>query len=295
MTALLLASLAAFGTWLAYTSVALGWNGAGLGPGTARKRRRPRVDLASWLTQAGLGDVDPREFAAVVAALFVLGAIVAYAAFGGLLPALAVGLFAASFPIDSYRRRRHDRRRHAQEAWPAMIEEIRLQAGSLGRSIPQALFDVGRRGPEELHPAFEAAHREWLLTTDLGRSLQVLKDQLADSTADMVCETLLIAHELGGGDLDHRLAALAEDRRQDVQERKDARSRQAGARFARMFVLVVPAGMALAGMSVGNGRSAYRSPTGQTVVMIALVLVIACWLWAGAVMRLPETDRVFDR
>ena len=170
-----------------------------------------------------------------------------------------------------------------------------MQTGSLGRSIPQALFDVGRRGPVELRPAFEAAHREWLLTTDLPRTISVLKMILADPTADMACETLLIAHELGGTDLDRRLEALSEDRLQDVQGRKDARSRQAGARFARVFVLLVPAGMALAGMSIGNGRAAYQSAAGQTVVLIALGLVIGCWAWAGRVMRLPEPQRVFDQ
>jgi len=295
MTPMLLALVAAFGTWLTYTSIVLGWTGRGLGPHTPSRHHRPRIDMASWLTQAGLGDVDPREFTAVVAALFIIGSAVAYAAFGGVVTALAVGVFAATFPVDSYRRRRHDRRRRAQEAWPRMIEELRVQTSSLGRSIPHALFDVGGRGPEELHGAFDAAQREWLLTTDLGRSLQVLKDQLADPTADMACETLLVAHELGGNDLDQRLAALADDRRQDVQGRKDARSRLAGARFARLFVLIVPAGMALAGMSIGNGRSAYQSATGQSVVLIALGLVIACWLWAGAVMRLPEPDRVFEK
>ncbi len=295
MTPVLLALLAAIGAWYAYTSIMLGWRGPGLGPALAERRPRPRVDLESWLTQAGLGDVDPREFAAVVAILFALAAIVTYAAFGGLVPALAAGVFAATFPVDSYRRRRHERRRRAQEAWPRMIEEIRVQTSSLGRSIPRSLFEVGSRGPEELRPAFEAAQREWLLTTDLSRSLQVLKDQLADPTADMTCETLLIAHELGGSDLDRRLDALAQDRRQDVQGRKDARSRQAGARFARMFVLIVPAGMAMAGMSIGNGRDAYRTSTGQAVVMMALALVVVCWLWAGAIMRLPEPERVFDK
>ncbi len=174
-----------------------------------------------------------------------------------------------------------------------MIEEIRVQTASLGRSIPQALFEVGGRGPEELRPSFAAAQREWLLATDLGRTFAVLKRRLGDPTADATCKTLLIAHELGGADLDRRLEALAADRRQEVQGRKDARSRQAGARFARVFVLLVPSGMALAGSSIGNGRGAYRSSTGQVVVLVALALVFACWAWAGRVVRLPEPERVF--
>ena len=110
----------------------------------------------------------------------------------------------------------------------------------------------------------------------------------------MVCETLLIAHEVGGSDVDRRLESLAEDRRQDMQSRKDARARQAGARFARRFVLIVPVGMALAGMSVGNGRSAYQTSVGLLLVCVAISMVVLCWWWAGRIMRLPQTQRAFS-
>lgn len=294
MSALLTTLATGLGVYWLYTAVAYGWRGIGFGPSvTARRLDRRGPDFDAWLAQAGLEDVNRREFVAVVGMLFVLGAALGFAIFAGPGPAMVVGGFAASFPIATYRLRRQARRQRAQEAWPRMIEEIRVQTASMGRSIPQALFDVGRRGPDELRPAFEAAHREWLLTTDFPRTMRVLKERLADPTADMAAETLLIAYELGGSDLDRRLEALAEDRRQDVQGRKDARSRQAGARFARIFVLAVPAGMALAGISIGNGRAAYQSLTGQIVVLIALSMVIGCWTWAGRVMRLPEPDRVF--
>ena len=293
MIPLLLAALAALGTFWLYSATIVGWTGFGFGPRLRADPRSRGFDLDAWLRQAGLDDVDRREFVAVVAALFVVGFLASYGAFGGIVPAASVGIFAASFPVASYRRRRHDRRQRAQEAWPRMIEEIRIQTSSLGRSIPQALFEVGRRGPVELRPGFAAAQREWLLTTDLRATFAVLKERLADPTADVACETLLVAHELGGSDLDRRLEALAEDRRLDVQGRKDARSRQAGARFARVFVLLVPGGMALAGMSIGNGRAAYRTGSGQVVVMAALALVVACWWWAGRIMRLPDPQRVF--
>lgn len=293
MIPLLLTVAAALGVYWLYTALVYGWRGLGFGPRVTRRVTAERRDIDSWLRQAGLEDVDKREFFAVVIMLFVLGTVIGFAAFGGPIPAVVLGGFVASFPIASYRLRRQTRRQRAQEAWPRMIEEIRVQTASMGRSIPNALFDVGRRGPEELRPAFEAAHREWLLTTDFPRTVKVLKDRLADPSADMATETLLIAYELGGTDLDRRLEALAEDRLQDMQGRKDARSRQAGARFARIFVLAVPAGMALAGMSIGNGRAAYQSSTGQIVVLIALAMVIGCWTWAGRVMKLPEQQRVF--
>jgi tight adherence protein B len=69
--------------------------------------------------------------------------------------------------------------------------------------------------------------------------------------------------------------------------------KQAGVRFARRFVLLVPLGMALVGMSVGNGRAAYATPWGQTMVVIGIASVVACWVLAGRLLRLPEEQRVF--
>jgi tight adherence protein B len=176
-----------------------------------------------------------------------------------------------------------------------MIDEIRVLTNSAGRSIPQALFEVGLRGPEPLRPAFEAAHREWILSTNFERTTTLLKSLLADTTADAACETLLVAHEVGGSDLDRRLAELAEDRRQEYLGRMDARSKQSGVRFARNFVLLVPLGMAGAGLTLGDGRAAYQKPFGQILVAFGLGLVGICWMWSARMLRLPETGRVFDR
>jgi tight adherence protein B len=221
---LLLAIVAGAGAYFLYTSLVLGQRGLRLTQADPTRGRRRR----DWLIQAGLADVPVRDLAAVVVALALVGGMAAYAVFGGILPALATAAFAATFPLASYRVRRRARRAAAMDAWPRLLEELRILTSSLGRSIPQALFEVGRRAPEELRPAFAAAHRTWLLSTDFSRTLGVLKANLADPTADAVCETLLVAHEVGGTDLDRRLEALIDDRVQDTQGRKDARAKQAG-------------------------------------------------------------------
>ena len=138
-------------------------------PGGGLGRRVERRTFRDWMVQAGLGDVATSEFVAVVLVLFVVAGLLAFAIFGGIAAGVAVGVFAATFPPAAYRRRRASRLAKAQEAWPRMIEEVRILTGSLGRSIPQALFEVGRRGPVELRPAFAAAQREWLLSTDFDR------------------------------------------------------------------------------------------------------------------------------
>lgn len=288
----LVAVIGTYGAFLLYSALVFGWTGVGVGPAPAR-RNSSRMRAEKWLAEAGLEDVRLSEFVGVMTLLFMLGCGITYGVFGAVAPALAVGAFAATFPCASYRSRRQRRRQRASEAWPRMIEEIALLTGSLGRSIPQAVFEVGRNSPVEMQPAFAAAQREWLISTDFGRSLAVLKIRLADATADATCETLLVAHEVGGTEVSRRLAALVEDRVADLHGRKDAHAKQAGVKFARKFVLFVPIGMALAGLSIGDGRAAYRTVGGQVGALVAIAMVVACWLWSGRIMRLPEEERVF--
>lgn len=295
MTGLGLALIGATGVYYLVTSVAYGWRGLRPVPGRQRRQAVPiarRIDR--WMRQAGLGDVGVAEFLGVSSLLAVVGGAFGFAVFGGPLPALGLAAFCATAPVASYRVRRANRLAAAHDAWPHMIEEIRVLTGAAGRSIPNALLEVGRRGPAELRPAFDAAHREWVLSTDFERTVEVIKGLLGDPTADATCETLLVAHDVGGSDLDRRLAELAEDRRADALGRKDARSQQAGVRFARRFVVAVPMGMAVAGMSLGDGRAAYQTARGQMLVAVGLALVAICWVWSGSMLRLPQQDRVFD-
>lgn len=274
-----IAALAGYGVFLVFTAVVLRWPGllrpAPSMPSLGRARAIDRLSISL----AAIGALG--------------GALVAAAVFGAALPAMAGAAVGALLPrqVSSARRRR--RRGAARQSWPRLIEDIRLHAGPLGQSVPQALFSAGRGAPPELVPAFGAAEREWLLSTDFERALAVLKAGLDDPAADTVAETLLVAHDIGGTDLDGRLADLAADRILDLQSRRDAEAKQSGVRFARRFVLFVPVGMAIAGLGIGEGRAAYATPAGQVAVVFGFGVVAACWWWSGLLMRLPEPDRIF--
>jgi tight adherence protein B len=291
VTGLVLAAVGAYGVHLLYTALVLRWRGVRPGPAVAPRRSRRRG--RDWLVQAGLADVGGRQLVGAVVVLLVVGAAAGWSLFGGVLPPAASAAGCATAPVLAARGRRRHRLLQGREAWPRLIEEIRVKATTVGRSVPQALFEVGVRAPAELRPAFELARREWLLSTDFERTVDVLRARLADATADTVCETLLVAHRVGGTDIDRCLAALVDDRIMDLQGRKDAAARQAGARFARSFTLIVPLVMALIGMSIGEGRSAYGSAMGQVLVVVGIGVMAGCWWWAGRIMRLPEDRRVF--
>jgi tight adherence protein B len=300
MVGLVIAALGGIGVFMMVTA-AFGWTGLGItsrGSDTEKAvNSLPIGETArQWLTQAGISGVGIVELAVAITACGLLGGLFGAVMFGSMSAAVVVGLGATVAPLSYYRTRRRRLLEQASEAWPQMLEELRMQTSSLGRPVPIALLDVGRRAPTQpMREAFEEAHRQWLLSTDFPSTVSVLKERLASATADSVCETLLVAHEVGGADLDRRLAALIEDRVIDLASRRDAQARQAGVKFARWFTLAVPVGMTLVGASIGDGRKSYATSGGQLGVLIAVVFTSLCWIWASRIMRLPEQDRVFNK
>ena len=281
LTPALIACLAAYGAHLVYTSLALRWNGVMPGP---RARQTPARRLA-------IPQVTGLSVRAV--AVGAAATLAALALFGALLPAAISGALCTAIVVVSARTELDRRRHRIASAWPGVLDETRVLAGAAGRPIPQALFESGRRAAPGVREAFAAAQREWQASTDFGRALGVLKADLAEPSSDVICETLLVAHQVGGSGVDRRLEALIEDRVRELDLRRDATSRQAGALFARKFVLIVPVGMALVGLSLGTGRAAYEGRTAQAIVAAALALIAVCWVWAGRILRLPRAERMF--
>ena len=225
----------------------------------------------------------------------VAGWIGAWTLFGGALAPALVAVLAGTLPPCAAVRRQRQRAARSWEAWPRLLAEIRVLVAHRGQSIPSALFAAGVHAPAAMRPAFSQATRTWTLSTDFEAALSVLKTSLADPTADAVCETLLAAHQIGGVRIDARLRALAEAAQAEAAARSDARAKQAGARFARSFVALVPAFMAVIGLSIGRGREAYESSEGQLLVAFSVLAVAGCWLWAGQIMAVPMRKRVFLR
>ena len=227
------------------------------------------------------------------AAAAAAGWIGAWTLFGGVIAPTLVAVLGAIAPPCAAAQRHRRRARDTWRAWPRLLAEIRVLVAHRGQSIPAALFAAGAHAPAAMRSGFSDAARTWSLSTDFEASLQVLKASLADPTADAVCETLLAAHQIGGVQIDARLRALAETALAEAAARSDARAKQAGARFARSFVALVPAFMAVIGLGIGRGRQAYESADGQLLVALSVLAVAGCWVWAGRIMAVPMRQRVF--
>src|SRR5699024_7905279 len=67
-----------------------------------------------------------------------------------------------------------------------------------GLSLPEALVPLGRKGPEELQPAFVEFARDYQASGDFSACLDRLKVRLADPVGDRIVEALRLTRDVGG-------------------------------------------------------------------------------------------------
>lgn len=257
-------------------------------------RTRPEVSAGQqWLVQAG-AHLTPRQF-------WVGSAVLGIAAFAVLAlatatPAVAVvpGVVAACLPRLVYARRRAQRLRAVQAAWPDALREV-VSGITAGMSLPQALSGLARSGPEVIREAFG---RFPVLVRVVGvvPALEVLKAELADPTSDRVIEVLILAHERGGRIVADVLRDLADATAADVRTGEEIATESLEQKINARAVFVLPwLVLLLLTARPGHFRDFYQSAPGLLVVGLAGLASLAGVLLIGRLARDPVEERVLTR
>jgi len=206
--------------------------------------------------------------------------------------ALAFGVIAGYAPVALVRGRAMRRRRELAEVWPEAVDNL-ASAVRAGLSLPEALSQLGERGPEPLRPAFTAFGQDYLASGRFGVCLDLLKERLADPVGDRVVEAVRIARDVGGGDLGRVLRALSGFLRDDARTRSElVEARQAwvvnGARLAAGAPWVVLLVLSFQPEVIQR----YRSATGVIVLMIGGLACAVAYRLMVSIGRLPDEERV---
>jgi tight adherence protein B len=243
-------------------------------PKRATSRRNRTAEL---LARAGMGAVAVTSFWVMCAICGVLAFAVIQIVSGTVPVAVAFGLISGYLPVTVVSGRARTRQREFAEVWPEAVDNL-ASAVRAGLSLPEALTELGIRGPEPLRDAFVQFGFDYQVTGRFSDCLDRLKERLADPVGDRVIEGLRIAREVGGGDLGRLLRNLSGYLRDDARTRSELESRQAwtvnGARLAvaaPWLVLLLmcfqsevieryasPAGVILLGSGAGACFVAYR-------------------------------------
>ena len=207
--------------------------------------------------------------------------------------AAAFGLIAGYAPLAIVRARAQRRQRELAEVWPEAVDNL-ASAVRAGLSLPEALTQLGERGPGPLRTAFAAFGRDYQATGRFGVCLDLLKERLAEPVGDRVVEALRIARDVGGGDLGRVLRALSSFLRDDARTRSELEARQAwvvnGARLAAASPWVVLLVLSFQPEVIGR----YRSPTGAVVLGVGGAACAVAYRLMVRFGRLPDEERVLQ-
>ncbi len=257
-----------------------------------RRRSMRRTNrLTSLLSAAGAEGVSPPQIVALCIGSFLLATFVMLGVSGVLAVGIVFGLMAAWLPLAVLRGRASRRLREHAALWPDVVDNL-SSAVRAGLSLPEALMQLGDRGPEGLRAPFQQFGRDYQATGRFHESLDRLKVRLADPTGDRVVEALRIAREVGGGDLGRMLRALSGFLRDDLRTRGELESRQSwtvnGARLAVAAPWLVVLFMSFQGEVIQR----FATTTGLVVLGSGAVLCAVAYrlmMWIG---RLPTEQRI---
>ena len=257
--------------------------------------RAQRQARTSWLRRtidrAGLERVGPSA---------ILGACVALAAVSGLLVVvisgvLILGLLAAVvfgyLPLAVLRRRARTRGIALRSAWPDAVDMLG-SAVRAGMSLPEAVIDLGVRGPEALRPAFRSFAADYRASGSFALALDGLKQSLGDPVADRVIVSLGIAREVGGSDLGRVLATLSDFLRQDARARGEIEARQSWTVNAARVAVAAPWITLLLLCTRLETVAAYSTTMGAIIILGSAALSVVAYRVMTAIGKLPDEPRV---
>ncbi|MFJ5698126.1 type II secretion system F family protein [Arthrobacter sp. NPDC093139] len=201
------------------------------------------------------------------------------------------GLFGAWLPIVAVRWRARRRAAVLRRLWPDVVDHLR-SAIRAGLSLPEALIQLGEKGPEELRHVFRDFGSDYRAGGQFDASLNKLKERLADPVADRIIEALRLTREVGGSDLGRLLGTLAEFLRESARTRSELEARQSWTVNAARLAVAAPWLVMVLLVSRPEAVAAYNTPMGAAVLLGGLVVSMVCYSIMLRIGALPAEERV---
>ena len=251
--------------------------------------RRSRL-LADILVQAGAGRTSPTMFVLGSLGLGLLIGLVFLGMSRAWPVAVAFTAIFTAIPFLVISSRARNRRTRLREVWPEAVDTL-VSGVRAGMSLPEALTNLGERGPEAVRPQFRAFATDYAASARFDSSLDRLKTRFADPVADRIVEALRLAHEVGGTDLGTLLRSLSQMLREDMRTRGELEARQSwtvnGAKVAVAAPWLVLALLA----TRPQAAAAYATTAGAVVLLVGAVVSVVAYRLMLRLGRLPEEER----
>ncbi|MDM7856621.1 type II secretion system F family protein [Cellulomonas alba] len=260
-------------------------------PHAAESRRRRGSRVADLLVQAGVVGVTPGALVGASVALAIAVLAVGVGVTHAPAIALAFALFAGAAPAAYVRGRARRRQARLRSLWPEVVDHL-ASGVRAGLALPEAVAQLGERGPVELRPAFVTFARDYRATGRFADCLDALAARLADPVADRIVEALRLTRDVGGTDLGRMLRTLSSFLRDDLRVRSELEARQSWTVYAARLAVAAP-WVVLALLSTRpQAAAAYRTPGGVLVLAVGGVCTVVAYSAMLRIGQLPEDPRV---
>lgn len=243
------------------------------------------------LVQAGVTGVTPGGLVAASVMLGLVALLLGTALTRIPSIALCFAAFAAAGPWAVVRARARRRRARLRQLWPEVVDHLGSGIRA-GLALPEAVAQIGERGPVELREAFTAFAEDYRATGRFGESLDALKARLADPVADRIVEALRLTRDVGGTDLGRLLRTLSTFLREDVRTRGELEARQSWTVNAARLAVAAPWIVLALLATRSEAAAAYDTPAGFAVLAVGGACTVVAYLVMLRIARLPDDPRV---
>ena len=259
--------------------------------------RRNRRDDRWWartqdlLVQAGAPSVTPGALIAASLGLGLLVLVLGLAATRSPAIAGCFSLMTGTGPPALVRGRARRRKGQLRDVWPEVVDHLGSGIRA-GLSLPEALGQLGDRGPVEVREPFVAFAEDYRATGRFGECLDRLKLRLADPVADRIIEALRLTRDVGGTDLGRLLRTLSSFLRDDARTRGELEARQSWTVYAARLAVAAPWIVLALLATRPEAARAYDTPAGLLVLVAGAVCSVVAYTLMIRIGRLPEEPRV---
>lgn len=202
--------------------------------------------------------------------------------------AAAVGMFASIALYLRSQQIRRFRRSELASSWAGYLDQTRAKMLTTSRSLSYVMFEQDSAGSPLLAELMQQGRREFENSGDLEKALQAVWYAGEDEeVTNYVCSALCDSLGSTSSQIENQLSLISSTVRSRNELKQETRSRLAGVRTARTFIVIIPIGLALAGFSFAGSISPFLTTVSVVQMLAALAILTLCWFWSNRLMTFP--------
>ena len=245
-----------------------------------------------WLSQARV-NITPNQFWIMTFFCALVTFLVIFTFSKTPLVASFVAIGSAWIPFAFISKKRVDISKEVMNSWPDALRDISASI-SAGQSLSFALRSLAKSGPAPIAP-FMTRFAALEKTVGFKAALEIVREEMNDSTTDRIIEVLIVANESGGKIIREIIDDLIEATTEDIALGETIATESLEMKINSRAVVIIPwCVLILLTLSGGIFRDFYQSSSGAVVLTIGAAMSILGIFVLSKLARTEIESRVFS-